>query len=342
MNQYTATVIGLGQIGLMYDFDPKRERPSSHTLAYKLNSKIQYLAASDTRPEQAEFLGKIAPEVKFYQNAREMLTKHPVDIVSVCTPPGNHLEAVKTALHLAAPRIIFCEKPLASNIAETVELMEQLKRHSCLLVPNLSRRWNSGMRRIKNHILNGKYGQLQKIHVRYTRGIFNTGAHLFDLLHWWSGQINKVQVIEKIKTSADKDNDPSFTFNFQIGRDILGIAEAFDDEQYYLFEIDLCFSQGKIEIRNSGDDVFYYQVGEHHLFTGFKSLKLQKHESILLAEANLKNAVEHLVQVLDGVEKPVCTIDDGIYPLYVARALLASYGNSCAWEKVALPKEMQQ
>jgi len=336
MGHYKAAVVGLGQIGLMYDFDPKRAKPSSHVLAYQLNPCVELVAAADVQIEQCQSLQQIAPEVKFYQNMNGLLKNHFVDIISVCTPPNYHLSAIHYILQNTDTKIVFCEKPLVSCVDEANFLKQILLKRNCLLVPNLSRRWNSGMQRVKAHIMNRQYGELQKIHVRYTRGINNTGAHIFDLLNWWGGQINEVRVIEKIKTSADYDNDPSFTFTFHIAKNITGFAEAFDDKQYYLFEIDLYFSRGKVEIRNSGDDVFYYKVGEHHLFSGFNSLQIQLHETNLLSESNLANAIENLVLVLDGVEQPICTLEDGIYPLYVAKALLRSYNSNGSMQKVVL------
>lgn len=336
MTQYSAAIIGLGQIGLMYDFDPKREKPSAHTLAYELHPRVTLVAAADIYSDKKENLAQVAPSAKFYQDMHDMFRECPVDIISICTPAAHHLTAITTVLQLSSPRIIFGEKPLVTDLEQVFQLRELLKLSNCLLIPNLSRRWNSGMRRIKEHIQSNQYGELQKIHVRYTRGIFNTGAHLFDLLRWWAGTIESVQVMEKVITSAELDGDSTFTFNFKMNNNITGFAEAFDDQQYYLMEIDLYFVRGKIEFRNSGDDVFYYQVKEHHLFSGFKSLYLERHEPNLLSESNFKNAIEHLVQVLDGAEQPICTVKDGIYPLYVAEALVKSYNNDGSIEKVIL------
>ncbi|MCO1603804.1 Gfo/Idh/MocA family protein [Desulfosporosinus nitroreducens] len=336
MSQYKAAVVGLGQIGLTYDFDPKRESPAAHVSAYHLNPWVELVAAADIRIDQGQALHKIAPTLPFYQSMEELLKNHSLDIISVCTPPAHHLSAIQYIMQNTDTQIIFCEKPLVSSVDEANLLKQQLKEGNCLLIPNLSRRWNSGMQRVKTHIENRQYGELQKIHVKYTRGIKNTGSHIFDLLHWWGGQISEVQALKKIKTSADYDGDPSYTFAFLIDKNILGFAEAFDDEQYYLFEIDLYFSKGKIEIRNSGDDVLYYRVGEHHLYTGFKSLYLEHFENQLLSESNLGNAVNHLVNILDDLEYPLCTVEHGVYPLYVAETLKRSFDNHGSKERVRL------
>jgi predicted dehydrogenase len=334
MIQYKAAVIGLGQIGLTYDLDPRRERPSSHSLAYELHPATELVAAADVCMGQGPVLHSVVPGVRFYQSLSELLHNHEIDIISICTPPADHLSAVQYILHNSAAKVVFCEKPLVRSLEEASILKQQVVKTNCLLVPNLSRRWNSGMQRVKAEIINGNCGELQKVHIRYTRGIFNTGAHLFDLLQWWAGPVDQVQVIERVVTSADSDNDPSFTFAFKIGDRLTGFAEAFNDSQYYLFEIDLYFSQGMISVRNSGDDVLYYSVGEHPLFSGFKSLRLDRQENKLLAEANLANAVRNIVNVLDGIEQPLCTIDDSIFPLYIAQTLLRSYNNNFSREGV--------
>jgi predicted dehydrogenase len=228
------------------------------------------------------------------------------------------------------PKIIFCEKPLVSNINEAKKFQILMSNHrDCKVVPNISRRWNPGLQRVSDCIKNKEYGTLEKIHIRYTRGIYNTGAHLFDLLKMWtSSQIKDVQVLKKVYTSSEKEGEPSFTFFFEQEDGVYGYAEAMNDEQYYLFDIDLFFTEGKIEMKSSGDEVLYYGMASHHLFTGYRELKLEKSDKNLLAEPCLSNAVTNLVGGLSDQNKPLCMAEDAIYPLYVAEALLKSYENN--------------
>ncbi|OPY58781.1 MAG: putative 4,5-dihydroxyphthalate dehydrogenase [Pelotomaculum sp. PtaU1.Bin035] len=335
MGQYKSAIIGLGQVGLMYDFDLKRKTPSSHTLAYQIHPRIELVAATDNRIEQVKYLQQIAPRVEFYQNIYDMLKQHHVDIVSICTPPNHHLAAIEAILRFSSPRLIFCEKPVVSHLDEVPQLYSLIKNKPIIFLPNLSRRWSTGMRRVRECIMQDTYGALQKIHARYTRGIFNTGSHLFDIIRWFAGSIEQVQVVEKVPTSSDQEGEPSYTFVFTTEhKKVSGFAEAFKDEQYYLFELDLYFERGKIDIRLSGDSVIYYGIDEHPLFSGFNNLKLQKNETGLLAESTLQQAVDHIIRVLDGIEQPACTLEDGIYPLLVANALVCSYQNNGSKEKV--------
>lgn len=335
---YNAAVIGLGKIGLMYDFEDSREVPSSHVLSYQLNPETQLVASADTRQEQREFLQKIAPTTSFYTDTQVMVGNHPIDILSICTPPQQRLDLIKMAVEVANPKVIFCEKPVAKNVEEALQLVSfvQSKKHRLVFIPNLSRRWNSEIRNIMTLVQNRTLGSLEKIHARYTRGIYNTGSHLFDLMCMFAGSITEVQVMKQVITSSDKEDEPTFSFAFHTENGVYGFADAFNDKNYYMFEIDLYFEHGKIEIRNSGDVVRYCQPAPHPLFAGFSLLKVEKEAVGLLSESNLKNAVSHIVNVLNGVEVPICDVMDGVYPLFVAEALLRSYKKHGSREKVTV------
>ena len=255
---WTAAVLGLGKIGLMYDFEPGRSSPSSHVLAYHLDKDFSLVMGADPELQREACLRKIAPEAAYYTEAKEGLYRTQPEVISICTPPHLHLSQIKEIFEtVRQPRLIFCEKPLVANRTEAHAVRDLCVKHpQTVVVPNISRRWSAGLRKVTKALKNGEYGRLQKIHIRYTRGIYNTGTHLFDLLHMWTGQkITNVQVLKKVFTSSEMENEPSYTFFFEQEDGVYGYAEAMDDRQYYLFEIDLYGSQGKIEMRYSGDMV---------------------------------------------------------------------------------------
>ena len=327
MEMWKSVVIGLGKIGLMYEMDPHRSTPSSHSMAYHMNHQTSLVGAADFDVNKKYILQKVASEAIFFSDMKSCIKDCDPDIVSVCTPQGCHLENIQMILEIGNPKVIFCEKPLVSSLREAEDLIGILRQHpECILIPNISRRWCPGMRRITDFIKSESYGRLEKIHIRYTRGIYNTGSHLFDLLCMWSHQqINLVQVLRKVHTTSDFEQEPSYSFYFEQTDDVYGYAEAINDENYYMFEIDLYFTSGKLEVRNSGDDVFYYRTGEHHLFSGYRELICEKEEHNLLKESCLSLAVENIVDILCGKDIPFCTFNDALYPMYVAEALELSY-----------------
>lgn len=337
MYKFKAAVIGLGNIGLMYDLEPQRPHPSSHVLAYEQSDAFQLVCGIDSDDSKAAVLNKFSPKAKFIRSFDEALDSGELDgmdVISICTPPATHMNILEKLIVRGAGHVLFCEKPLVSNIAEAERLRRLILEHgNVTVVPNISRRWNTGLREISSVISNGGFGNLEKINIRYTRGIYNTGTHLFDLLKMWSGSpIKKVMVLGETMTSAYPEH--SYNFFFELESGVTGYAEAVDDSQYYLLEIDLYLSEGKIEMRNSGDDIGYYRIGRHHLFDGFHELVFEKDKKNLLRDACLKNAIENIGQVLKQSGVPFCTAEDAFYPLYVADALERSFVHERSEEEV--------
>ncbi|MCD1260839.1 Gfo/Idh/MocA family oxidoreductase [Paenibacillus athensensis] len=326
-------IIGLGQIGLLYDLDPLRHKPSSHTTAYLDSERFRLVAAADIHQGRESLLRGFDDSVRFYTQVTAMLQDHAAEVISICTPPDNHLALIREIISTTSTKLIFCEKPVVANLDEARSLHELMQTTGCMLIPNLSRRWNKGMQRIYEALRQGAYGELQRIHLRYTRGIYNTGSHIFDLVSWFAGRLQSVLVIDQVPTSADHEGDSSFTLHFTTERQVSGYAEAFDDRYYYMFEMDLYLTRGKITILESGNKVRYERVGEHQLFSGFQSLHLDKFDDNLLHDSTLKHAMEHIADVVDGKQQPVCTLKDGLHPIFIAEAVQRSY-LSRQWEPV--------
>jgi predicted dehydrogenase len=321
---YTAAVIGLGNIGLMYDFDPKRERPSSHALAYDMNDRFHRVVGHDLQKKREESLVQLIPNSGFYEDVREMLISEAPEVVSICTPPEQHLSNIEEVLEHSDPKVIFLEKPVAQS-HELNRLIEVSRQSKTVFIPNLSRRWNTGIQDLTSTIRNRKYGDLITLNARYTRGIRNTGSHLLDLINLFAGRIDKVHTTRLVSTSSENEGDPSYSFFFNTEKLIHGHVDAFDDRNFYMFEIDLFFERGKVEIRLSGDQIIYYQVAQHPLFSGFLSLKVEKQCEHLLKESNLQNAIQHIVNVIDKTESPIVSLEEGVAPLLIGIAIEKSF-----------------
>lgn len=339
---YNAAVIGLGNIGLQFDI-PRKALPYSHTLAYHLNPAIDLVAAAGVRQEQGDRLAQVAPEARFYRNLTEMLGNHRLDIVSICTPPHVRIELLRTVLERSDARLIFLEKPVAATIEEAEAIASLAQRHNRTVVVNLSRRWSTGAARIREALHCGRYGKLKKIHLRYTRGILNTGSHLFDLVRFTAGSIDQVRVLQQVPTSLDERGDWTYSFTFTLDSGaVTGYAEAFDDRDYVLFEMDLYLERGKIELLKGGDEIRFHGIEEHAVQKGLNNLVLEEADSALLnRSSNMANAVAHLVDVLDRGTKPISTLEDGIYPMYAAEALIRSSRNNGSVEKITFGGKLE-
>ncbi|OCT12210.1 hypothetical protein A8709_30675 [Paenibacillus pectinilyticus] len=338
---YRAAVIGLGKIGLTFDI-PFKGRASSHVMAYQLHPQVELAAGVGRRQEQADLLAMIAPETKYYPDGAlpSMLRNHELDMISICTPPTVRYELLRSVLEQSSARLIFLEKPVATSIGEAERIVSLLQQYpERTVVVNLSRRWSEGAMQVRSAVRNETYGKLKKIHLRYSRGIYNTGSHLFDMVRYMAGSIEQVKVVERVPTNLDLVEDWTYSFLFTAANgSISGYAEAFDDRNYNLFEIVLYFDGGVIEMVQGGDEIRSYMTEPHPLQASMKSLVLEHSErGVLGKSSNMENAINHLVDILHSGAEPMCSLEDGIYPLYVAEALNQSYANGGTSEKVREP-----
>lgn len=171
MRPYKAAVIGLGKIGLLYDFEPGRARPASHVLAYADSPQFDLVCAVDGDISRRDSLRRAAVDTAFYPSLDAALASRAldgVDVVSICTPPQSHYELLLRLMEGNIGRVIFCEKPLVSGHREAALLRKLSGTHpEAVVVPNISRRWNPGLREVSRTVASGEYGALQKIQVRY-------------------------------------------------------------------------------------------------------------------------------------------------------------------------------
>jgi predicted dehydrogenase len=337
---YHAAIIGLGKIGLTFDI-PYKGRVNSHAMGYHLHPYVTLVAVVGRRQEQADQLATVAPEAKYYeeQELSSMLQSHQLDIISICTPPTIRYELLQTVLEQSTARLIFLEKPVASSMEEAECIAALCKQHSeRTVVVNLSRRWSEGAMQIHAVVQSERYGKLKKIHLRYSRGIYNTGSHLFDLVRYLAGSIEQVTVVERVPTNLDAVEDWTYSFLFTVTKNhVTGYAEAFDDRDYNLFEFNLYFEGGMIEMLQGGDVIRYFGTEPHPLQAGMRNLVLERDEQDVLSKSsNMENAIAHLVHILEAGVEPLCSLADGIYPLYVAEALNQSYARGGTSEQVNL------
>ncbi|HKG25031.1 MAG TPA: Gfo/Idh/MocA family oxidoreductase, partial [Thermomicrobiales bacterium] len=126
MGSYRAAIVGLSWIAA----DPAgpashpvlgTATPYSHASAYAATPGVEVVAGCDIKPEARQAFerqwGDQWPGVRTYADYREMLAREQVEILSVVTPDHLHADAVLAGVE-AGVRAIFCDKPLATSLAD--------------------------------------------------------------------------------------------------------------------------------------------------------------------------------------------------------------------------------
>ena len=93
---------------------------------------------------------------KFTSEAMDVITDPDVDAVWICSPSSFHAEQIKACA--ANGKHVFCEKPIATDLAETVEAINACNEAGVKLMTGLQRRFNPHFCRTKQGIQNNKVG----------------------------------------------------------------------------------------------------------------------------------------------------------------------------------------
>ena len=97
----------------------------AHVAAYREAPRARIVSVLDPVATAADALAA-ATGARRAVSAREMIARDRVDAVSLCTPPGTHLEGARPFLRAGVA--VLCEKPLEANAARAARLAALVRR----------------------------------------------------------------------------------------------------------------------------------------------------------------------------------------------------------------------
>lgn len=192
--------IRVGQIGA-------GNNGSGFVRAYKATEATDLVALCDVDEGRARALAARYGVPRVYKDYQTMLAREELDLVSVHTPDHLHVDPAVAALE--SGRHLFCEKPLANDLA------------GCRRIVEAARRSGPGRRAMCGHVLRFNpvfaavkrlldeevLGQLFYLEGDYIHDLRDQtgwnldeevpmtggGCHPIDIMQWWAGPIVEVQ-----------------------------------------------------------------------------------------------------------------------------------------------------
>jgi len=248
---YKAVIIGTGRIAGGLEDDGLRQHPCTHVGAYNRFPQIEVVACADKTREQAEEFSTRWYIPRCYSDYREMLEHEDPDIVSVCTPAEHHHEAVLHAARCGA-KAVFCEKAIAASLKEADEMISECHLYGTRLTVNHTRRWCPDYHFVKDIIDSHELGDLHSITGCFGGSLVHTGTHFFDAMHYFCGDVQSVQGFvtrnsHDTETAEIHDGDGIAIIELEDGVRVIvnGLSKS-----YYIFEMELLFSDGRVRIGN--------------------------------------------------------------------------------------------
>ena len=173
------------------------------------------IAIAGVATTRSETAARAANEIgcDFYtDDYRELLARDDIDAVDICTPNNSHHEIVLAAA--AAGVHIYCEKPLAMNVAEALNMAKAVEDAAVKAQLTFNFRFFPAIARAKQLLDAGFLGRIFSFRGRYHRSsyissdkpmswrlkrevtgggaLFDLGSHILDLLYYLLGDFSAV------------------------------------------------------------------------------------------------------------------------------------------------------
>lgn len=320
-------IIGLGKITWAYEKDPlvmKRMNFPTHFSVLRKHPNFQLVAAQDVNVKARRLFlrqaKKFKQNPKIYRNWEEMIKKEKPDLLVVASNAESHFEICNGAINLGIKNIL-CEKPISYSLKESEKLVEKAKRNNCVLFVNYFRAFNSSHSRLIGKIKKGFLGRIQSFDVKYSRGIFNNGTHVIDLLIRIFGKIKFAKGF-KNPTRGAKEADPTISALLQFKDGLAGYVHGLNNDFYNIFEMDILGELGRIKIINDKAELYLRQKAG--LVKGHRSLKFKPKSDSISIKEGLYPVYENIYLSLKGEEKNKCSGQDALKSLQVVEEIIKS------------------
>jgi scyllo-inositol 2-dehydrogenase (NADP+) len=153
INSIKTAVTGFGFSGKVFQVPFLHASPKFEIMALLRRS------ADDTKQSY--------PEIKIARSFAEILNNQDIELVIVNTPNQLHYSMTKEALE--AGKHVIVEKPFATTVAETIELIKLAENKNLHLFVFHNRRWDGDFMTVKKVIESGVLGNLVEYEARYDR-----------------------------------------------------------------------------------------------------------------------------------------------------------------------------
>jgi predicted dehydrogenase len=188
-------MIGCGKIAML------------HAQNLIADGRADIAVCCDPRREAAEALrDSMAPGAAIETDEQRAFEQYQLDGVIICSPTTRHHDQASLAMERGLH--VLCEKPLASDRAQILDLIERQKRSGCVLSIAHQRRYKAAYATARRELTKRAefYGSLRQIHLfvceRWLQTIVGTwrddpavgagyfgdaGIHQVDIIHFLTG-----------------------------------------------------------------------------------------------------------------------------------------------------------
>ncbi|GIN64549.1 oxidoreductase [Robertmurraya siralis] len=201
-----------------------------HLVAYK-NAGFKPYGITSLNGVGARMAAKDFDIPHVFDSWRELIADDNIEILDIAVPPDVQLEIIREAVKQKHIKGILCQKPLAMNLQEAVEIVRLCEEAGVKLGVNSNMRYDQSMRALKTLLDHQYFGDIvlatiemraiphwQEFLKKYDRiEILNMGIHHVDVFRYLFGDPEKVTAVTRRDprtTFAHIDGISQYTFQY--------------------------------------------------------------------------------------------------------------------------------
>ncbi len=186
-----AGVIGCGSIA------------RNHVKGYLNSGRYDLVALADLNESAMEDMDRMHNiSTHHYTDAREMMARENLDVVSVCTWHSGHAPWTIAVANFK-PKAILCEKPMADTIGKAEQMLVACRRNGVKLVIGHQRRFLPSYTLAKDLIADGAIGDVQQIVSFGGDGLPNYSSHQTDMYRYLLSDDECTWVMGNVERKTD-------------------------------------------------------------------------------------------------------------------------------------------
>ena len=232
-------------------------------------------------PQKAKALGEQF-NCKSYSNLEEFLADDAINIVTIATPSGAHLEPTLAAAK--AKKHIICEKPLEVTPARIQQMIHVAKEEGVILSGIFNRRFNPAVVALKEAVEQGRFGTLSlcDAQIKWYRdqayydsatwrgtmaldgggALMNQSIHTIDLLLYLVGNVKRLSASMALLTheNIEVEDTAVAILEFENGArgTIQGSTSCWSSTGHPA-EVQICGSEGSVFLQDDGFKVWDFK-----------------------------------------------------------------------------------
>jgi len=308
---YKTLLIGLGQVGMGYDFESDSEAYVA-TLAksFYLHPAYELAGGVDVDSSRRELFENKYKCPSYDSIEMAVQDIHP-DVVLISVSTNSHFSVFIEVMNACIPKAILCEKPLSYKYDEAEKMVNLADKKGVLLFTNYSRRCDQAVIEIRRRIVDKEIKPSIKGVCWYTKGLLHNGSHFLNLFQYWLGKVVNSKVIESGRKTDSSDIEPDVRITFELG-EVYFIS--IPEENFSHCACELVAENGRLRYEQG---VFLwnpltvdYNYSEYTV--------LSDSPEIIKSELSRMqwHVAEQLSNFLSGEDSSICTGTEGLSTLY--------------------------